>query len=283
MDFWKAMICAQGFITVVYVFFGAFVYSYYGQYSYSLINQVVTTKHGLQIVSNILTLLTALLAVFLYFNVGFKVVYLEVGQELLGLPPYGSKRGKIMWYTIGPFYWILAFIVASSIPQFEAVVNFIGGLLSLNFTYSIPGFMYAAYKIQDGATLPGEGFDPYTGVTTRHDNGLKRHLRGLKKTWYISIPVVIFTCLGLASSGMGTWAAILGLEAAFGSMSPNRSNKRCECFRNYADTRVSLSRWWHSRYELGMQSTLSMSSELAEYGAGELWLRNCAHRLLVVE
>ena len=32
MDFWKAMACAQVFITVVYMFFGLFVYSYQGQF-----------------------------------------------------------------------------------------------------------------------------------------------------------------------------------------------------------------------------------------------------------
>ena len=32
MDFWKAMACAQVFISVVYMFFGLFVYSYQGQF-----------------------------------------------------------------------------------------------------------------------------------------------------------------------------------------------------------------------------------------------------------
>lgn len=31
-DFWKALICAETFIYVVYLFFGLFVYSYQGQY-----------------------------------------------------------------------------------------------------------------------------------------------------------------------------------------------------------------------------------------------------------
>ena len=32
MDFWKAMACAQVFITIVYMFFGLFVYTYQGQF-----------------------------------------------------------------------------------------------------------------------------------------------------------------------------------------------------------------------------------------------------------
>ncbi|KAG8215673.1 hypothetical protein J3R82DRAFT_7547 [Butyriboletus roseoflavus] len=38
MDFWKAMACAQVFITVVYMFFGLFVYSYQGQFVLVLAN-----------------------------------------------------------------------------------------------------------------------------------------------------------------------------------------------------------------------------------------------------
>lgn len=145
-----------------------------------------------------------------------KTVYLEIGQEVFGLPPITTKKGKFLWYTLGPAYWVLAFVVAASIPNFQSLTNVIGGVLSLNFTYSIPGFMYAAYKIQCGAILPGEGFDPYTGVVTRHDEGFGRYMRGLKRTWYVSIPVMLFTCGGLACSGMGTWAGIEGMIAAFG-------------------------------------------------------------------
>lgn len=159
----------------------------------------------------------------LYFNVGFKTVYLEVGQELLNFPPYGAKAGKIYWYTLGPLYWILAFVFAASVPFFFAFVNFIGGLFSLNFTYSIPGFMYVAYKIQDGAYLEGEGFDPVTGVSTRHDDGMKRYIRGLKKTWHITVPAILFTMAGLAASGMGTWSAILALIASAQTGTANTS------------------------------------------------------------
>jgi len=215
MDFWKAMLCAQLFISIVYIFFGAFTYSYYGQYAYVNISQVVKPL-SLQVLSNVLALLTGWLAVFLYFNVGMKTVYVEVFQEVLKLPPITTPKGKKLWWGLGPLYWILAFVVAMSVPQFGAFVNFVAGLFSLNFTYSFSGIMYAAYKIQEGARLPGEGFDPATGATTRHDQGMKRLVRGFKKTFYLTVPVIIFSMAGLAASGMGSWAGILGLEAAFG-------------------------------------------------------------------
>lgn len=159
--------------------------------------------------------LTSSFFLVLYFNVGMKTVYIEVGQEICGLPPITTKRGKWLWWGLGPIYWILAFVVAMSVPQFSAFTNFIGGLFSLNFTYSFSGFMYAAYHIKEGARLPGEGYDPVTGVTTRHDQGMKRWIRGFKKSWYISLPSILYTMAGLATSGMGTWAAIEALISAF--------------------------------------------------------------------
>lgn len=226
-DFWKAMFCAQTFISVVYIFFGAFCYAYYGQYAYSVITQVVKPL-GLQIVSNILTLITGWLAIFLYFNIGMKTVYLEIGQQLFGLAPISTRRGKFTWWALGPFYWILAFIVAMSVPQFNAFTNFVGGLFSLNFTYSFSGMMFLGYKIQDSARLPGEGFDPVTGVTTRFDNGMKRWIRGFTKSWYWTVPVLVYTCAGLAASGMGSWAAILALEAAFAPTGSSFTSWSCK-------------------------------------------------------
>ncbi|KAJ5136863.1 hypothetical protein N7448_005417 [Penicillium atrosanguineum] len=214
MDFWKAMLVAQAFITGVYIFFGAFVYSFYGQYAYVSITQSVKPLN-LQVVGNVLSLITGWLAVFLYFNVGMKTVYLEVGQELFNLPAITTRKGKYLWWALGPVYWIIAFVISMSIPQFSAFTNFVGGLFSLNFTYSLSGVMCLGYKIQQAAKLPGEGFDPATGETTRLDGGYKRWVRGFRKSWKLSIPILIFTGCGFAASGMGTWAAILALEEAF--------------------------------------------------------------------
>jgi hypothetical protein len=82
MDFWKGLICAYIFITVVYIFFGAFVsqsdlyhnsghvrlighfsqvYSNYGQYSASNIINVIQPVR-LQTVNNCINLLTFFIA-----------------------------------------------------------------------------------------------------------------------------------------------------------------------------------------------------------------------------
>lgn len=147
-------------------------------------------------------------------------MYLEVGQAIFKLPAISTRKGRYLWWMFGPMYWILALVISMSVPQFNAFTNFVGALFSLNFTYSLSGVMYLAYKVLDGARLEGEGFDPVTGETTRFDSGIKRLVRGFFKNYYMTIPVLIFTMAGLAASGMGTWAAILALESAYG---PNGS------------------------------------------------------------
>lgn len=79
---------------------------------------------GLQIAGNILAFLTAFIACFLYFNIGMKTVYIEVFQEILHFPAITTKRGKSLWFALGPIYWALAFVVAAAVPNLRSVVIF---------------------------------------------------------------------------------------------------------------------------------------------------------------
>ncbi|ROW11629.1 hypothetical protein VMCG_01359 [Cytospora schulzeri] len=214
-DFWKGMLCAQSFICIVYIFFGAFVYGHFGQYSASNITQAIHPV-TLQTAGNVFTFVTGLIACFLYFNIGMKTVYIEVFQEILKFPEITTKKGRWMWYTLGPLYWILAFIVAAAVPNLNGISSLVGALLILNFTYTFPAFMYVGYRIQTDAKLPGEGFDPSTRTTTRHDNGWQRWLRGFRVSWHINTINVLYGCGGLACCGMGCWSAIESLIALFG-------------------------------------------------------------------
>lgn len=214
MDFWKAMLCAQAFICIVYVFFGAFVYSNYGQYSASTINNVVQPLR-LQQAGNILGLIVSFIACLLYFNVGMKTVYIEVFQSALNFPPITTKKGRWMWYLLGPIYWIIAFIVAAAVPNINGISGIVSSIFLVNFTYTFPGIVYLGYKIQLHAQLPGEGFNPATRVTTRHDTGMKRWVRGFTKGWKTTFPNSFYILCGLACSGMGTWAAVEGLIQIF--------------------------------------------------------------------
>ncbi|KAI7164959.1 amino acid transporter-like protein, partial [Hortaea werneckii] len=232
-DFWKGLFLAQGFICFVYILFGVFVYSNFGQYSASNVGNVIQ-PFGLQTAQNILALLTSFFAIFLYFStdvpycdlavkmltsgldIGMKTVYLEVFQEIFNFPAITTRKGQWCWYALGPVYWILAFVVAAAVPNLNGIVNLVGGLFGLNFTYSLPGIMFVGYLVQRGASLPGEGFDPVTGQTTRHDSGMKLWVRGYKKHFFINTFTTLYFLAGLACSGMGTWAAIEGLIQVFG-------------------------------------------------------------------
>lgn len=152
----------------------------------------------------------------MYFNIGMKTVYLEIFQQIFNFPPISTTKGRIAWYCLGPCYWILAFLIAASVPNLSGIVSLVGALFMINFTYSFPGMLYLGWTVQKAAALPGEGFNPYTRVTTRLDGGVKRWIRGFTKSWMVSVPTLIYVLLGLACCGMGIWAAIEGLIAVFG-------------------------------------------------------------------
>ena len=92
----------------------------------------------------------------------------------------------------------------------------VGAALILNFTYTLPGILYVGFRCQKDAALPGEGYDPATGVTVRHDSGMQRYIRGFKKHWVLNLFCIFYFCGGLACSGMGMWAAIESLVEVFG-------------------------------------------------------------------
>lgn len=233
MDFWKGMICAQAFICAIYIFFGVFVYSYFGQYSGSAIYQVINPA-GLRTFNNVLNLLTGFIAcgtfsrqrvfrssafanyIVLYFHVGMKTVYVEVFQEGLNFPPIATKKGQWMWFALGPVYWVVAFAIAAAVPNLNGIVNLVGGLFGVNFTYSLPAICFLGWLVHTHAELPGEGFNPETGDAIQHDNGVKRWTRGFMKSWYLSMPCLAYALASLATSGMGSWAAIEGLIEVFG-------------------------------------------------------------------
>lgn len=67
----------------------------------------------------------------------------------------------------------------------------------------------------------GEGFDPATGSTTRHDGGVKRLVRGFvsqsPKYLAFSLFNIIYFLGALALAGLGAYSAIMSLKAAYAS------------------------------------------------------------------
>ncbi|KAI7003750.1 hypothetical protein KC355_g9061 [Hortaea werneckii] len=62
----------------------------------------VIQPFGLQTAQNTIALLTSFFAIFLYFNIGMKTVYLEVFQEIFNFPAITTRKGQWCWYALGP-------------------------------------------------------------------------------------------------------------------------------------------------------------------------------------
>ncbi|KPI35986.1 uncharacterized protein AB675_10411 [Cyphellophora attinorum] len=95
MDFWKAALLAQVLIIVLYLVFGTVVYTFFGQYTVGSTTQVVS-PHSVQVASMVLALLTSFIAVFMYFNIGMNMVYVNFAQPMCNLPPLHTQKGY-MW------------------------------------------------------------------------------------------------------------------------------------------------------------------------------------------
>ncbi|KJZ77798.1 hypothetical protein HIM_02975 [Hirsutella minnesotensis 3608] len=218
MDFWKALLCGQVFIYAVYMFFGIFVYSYQGQYSFNPTMQGLS-PYGFQTATNVMNIVTGLIAAALYANIGLKVAYIEVFQGLFNFPPLTKTGGKIAWAVMMPLYWALAFIVAASVPQFNYVSGLISALFTLNFTYTFPAVMAIGYWIKKDAMVDQERLDPRTGRYTYVDAGMARWKRGFMQRPLFNFMNLLYMLGGLVTSGLGIYSSVKGLIDAFSGKS----------------------------------------------------------------
>ncbi|GAB7356348.1 hypothetical protein MBLNU459_g7138t1 [Dothideomycetes sp. NU459] len=217
MDFWKAILIADTFIYIVYLFFGVYVYSFQGQYTINPANQGMS-PYGVLTAGNILGFISALIAAALYGNIGIKVLYQNILKELFGLPDLTTKKGKLIWIGCVPIYWTIAWILAAAIPNFSALSGLVAALCILQFTYTFPPLFMLGLKIKEDAIRPelGEGFDPATGQTVRHDSGMKRWVRGFfAGRWYIKLWNLVFFLGAFATCILGTYSSVESLIAAF--------------------------------------------------------------------
>jgi hypothetical protein len=88
-----------------------FVYAFQGQYTINPANQGLS-PFGWQTATNIISLVASIIAAGLYGNIGIKVLYVHVLQELLGFPSLVSKAGSHIWIVAVIAYWSLAFVVS---------------------------------------------------------------------------------------------------------------------------------------------------------------------------
>ncbi|KAG0645681.1 hypothetical protein D0Z07_8572 [Hyphodiscus hymeniophilus] len=223
-DFIKAMWGAQFFIYTVYMVYGCYCYHYQGQYTYSLAYQGVS-PYGWQTAGNMLAVLSGIIAAGLYGNIGIKVLYNQLLIDLFNFPPLTTRNGRIIWATIVPIYWTIAFIIAASIPDFFGLVGVVAAFCVIQFCYSFPPLLALGYFIKLNAMGDGEGFNPSTGVVTRHDTGIRRWTRGFfGDMWYRNVFNVIYLGGALATAGLGAYSSIESMINAFKDTQLNSFN-----------------------------------------------------------
>lgn len=217
MDFWKSLLIAEIFIYGIYIFFGIFMYSYQGQYSYNPAVQGIAV-YSVQTAGNILSLISNLIAAVLYSNIGLKVVYVEVFHELLGFPELTTKMGKIWWAALIPVYWVIAFIIGATVPQFSYIVGLVGALFILSFTYTFPAWLAVGYWIKKDAMIESvERFDPATNTYNYVDHGWKRWRRGFMKKPFFNAFNIFYFLGALVTCALGCYSSIESLRLAFES------------------------------------------------------------------
>lgn len=213
-DFWKGLLIADTFIYVCYMFFGLFVYSYQGQYSFNPVMQGLS-PYTWQTVTNIMNLITGLIAAGLYGNIGIKVMYVEVLQEFAHFPPLTTNRGKLFWIALVPIYWIIAFVICAAIPAFSAISGLVGAVCILQFTYTFPAILAFGFQIQKDAMTATEIFDPVTKTYSYQDRGWKRWARGFAKNWHLNTFNFLYFLGALATAGLGIYSSVEQLIKAF--------------------------------------------------------------------
>lgn len=164
-------------------------------------------------------MITGLIAAALYGNIGIKVLYIDVFQELLSAPDLTKKAGKLLWIGLVPVYWAVAFIVCAAIPQFSFISGLVGAVCILQFTYTFPAILAVGYQIQKDAIHPSEQFDPATRSTNYVDRGIKRWVRGFKVRWWLNILNFIYFLGALTTAALGIYSSCLGLISAFNGSS----------------------------------------------------------------
>ncbi|KAJ5158839.1 transcriptional regulator family: Fungal Specific TF [Penicillium coprophilum] len=219
-DFIKAMWGAQFFIYSVYLTYGCVVYYLQGQYSYSPSYQGISI-YAWQTVGNMVSLVAALICAGLYGNIGVKIVYNNILIDIFRFPPLDTRVGKIVYASLVPAWWTIAFLIAAGVPDYVGFVSVISASMLLNLTFTMPPVFALAFDIQKNAIRAeaGEEFNPTTGEVLRTETAAARWIRGFFSggPFQIAINVwhVLFALASLSMCGLGMWAAIVGMIEAF--------------------------------------------------------------------
>ncbi|KAK3343387.1 transmembrane amino acid transporter [Lasiosphaeria hispida] len=218
-DFWKALVCAELFIYILYVAFGLFVYSFQGQFALNPAMQGLS-PYRWQTVANALSIGAYLVVGTLFANVGLKLFYIDILQEFFHFPDLTSVRGRVYWAVLTPTYWALAFVICATVPMFSFVSGFIGAAFILSFTFTFPALIALGYTIKRDAMVEGEErFDPETRTYSYKDRGFKRFRRAFMKRPILNTWNAIYFLGALTTCVLGVYSSVVALIGAFSGKS----------------------------------------------------------------
>ncbi|KAL8283212.1 hypothetical protein RQP46_005990 [Phenoliferia psychrophenolica] len=212
-DFIKGMAMAQTLIFTLYLLYGVFVYCYQGQYTISVAYQGIS-RYAWQTIANVMGLVTGLIAAGLYGNIGLKVLYINVVEDLCKGPALTSRMGKILWVPLVFIYWAIAFVLGSAIPSVGTLSGLVSAMAIFQFTYTFPPALMLGFDILvDGAAED----EPFTtpGVAPRRADtwsSMARWKRGIlgggRKRVSFKVANCLFLLAALATAGLGLWATV---------------------------------------------------------------------------
>ncbi|KAM0792676.1 hypothetical protein ACM66B_002456 [Microbotryomycetes sp. NB124-2] len=211
MDFIKGMACAQILITVVYLAFGITVYSLQGQYTLALAYQGIA-KYGLQTACNVIAVITGSIAAALYGNIGLKVFYVNIVEDLLRGPPLMTTSGRIVWSVLTVLWWSLAFVIGTAIPSVGTLSGLVAAICIFQFTYTLPPVMALGMMMHEDASTMDEEYTKENSTPRQQDTwrSFSRWNRGffsggLKRVSFKGGLLFLFIA-ACATDGLGLWA-----------------------------------------------------------------------------
>jgi len=217
MDFWKGMALAQTLITSAYLLYGPFVYAFQGQFTtpfaFIPVNMV-----SWRILGRALFLITGILAAGLYGNIGIKILYINIIEDLLKGPRLLTPQGRIIWTGMVFAYWSLAFVVGSAIPQIQSIAVLIAAVAIIPFTYTFPPILRFGYDVITDAMAADAQYVPGQGARGRVDTWRQwsRWKRGLfgGRVYFKLFNLILFLG-GSAMAFLSMWAAGVSINAVF--------------------------------------------------------------------
>lgn len=234
MDFWKGMFLAEGIIFACYMVFGLVVYNFQGQYTMNPANQGIPAMthvgYAWQTTTNVVSLVSALIAAGLYGNVGIKVLYTALIQKLTKGPELQTRAGRFVWIILVICYWAVAYVIASAIPQFSSLTSLVGAICILQFTYTFPPIMQVGLDVQLSAMKADGPYDPVNKTLNRVDNfnNWSRWYRGYMDKFFLNTAHVLLFLASLATAALGIYASAMNLKADFNQPGANSPSFSCK-------------------------------------------------------